>query len=173
MKRNEICPHCMSYMSCHPTLLKYRKCNSCGFCNREKRSLMLTVDDIMTSSGKYPDRAKSPECTQEVKDNAVRLIVAINSLLEDMGITEVVVSSGFRTLAANMALTNSAKHSLHMAGMAVDIEDKDGSLKTLIESKPDLLHTYQVWMENPNSCPGWCHLDIGIRADRALRIFIP
>lgn len=134
---------------------------------------MLSVEDILTSSGKYPDREKSAECTQEIKDNAGKLIVAVNSLLEDLGITEIKVSSGFRTATANAALSNSAKHSLHMRGLAVDLEDKDGSLNTLILSQPDLLHKHQVWMESGESTPGWCHLDIGVRTDRPLRVFKP
>lgn len=134
---------------------------------------MLTQQDILTSSGKYPDRATSSECSQIVKDNVVKLIVQVNMLLEELKIENPIVSSGFRTAAANAALTNSAKHSLHMEGKAVDIEDKDESLKNLILAHPNLLHKYQLWMEDGHSTPGWMHLDCGNRTDRALRVFKP
>lgn len=134
---------------------------------------MLTPDDVLTSSGKYPDRAKSAECTQETKDNVAKLIVAVNSLLEDLGITEVKVSSGFRTASANAALPNSAKKSNHCLGRAVDLEDKDGALKALVLAKPDLLHKHQLWMESKESTPTWMHLDNANRIDRPLRVFKP
>lgn len=140
---------------------------------------MLTIDRILTSDSKYPERLKSPECTQIVKDNAARLVAAVNAFLQEIGIQSVTVSSGFRTSGANSALANSAKKSLHMQSLAVDLLDnKEQSLAKLIETKPELMRKYGLFMENKDYTKGqwsnWVHLDISpTRSDRPNRVFNP
>jgi Peptidase M15 len=139
---------------------------------------MITLEQYLTSGGRYKDRANSPECTQEVKDNAIKLISKVNLLLKDLNITIVDISSGFRTSGANAATSNAAKKSLHMSGLAVDILDNaNQDLAKLIVSKPELLEKYDLWIEDPQATKGkntnWCHLDIGNRSTRPIRMFRP
>ena len=133
---------------------------------------IIKLDDYLTSSGKYPDRMKSDECTKEVKDCAVILLNKVNQLLKKLGITSVSVSSGFRTSAANSAAKGSAKKSLHMIGKAVDIADPKHELYKKIEAQPELLKEFGLWMEHKDNAPTWCHLDCSTsRTDREVRIF--
>lgn len=134
---------------------------------------IISLEDHLSSSGKYPDRMSDPECTDEVKNNAKKLLVQVNQLLNDLGITNCKVSSGFRTQAANAAIPTAAKKSLHMIGLAIDIEDKDGSLDKLIENNDDLLKKYGLWQELPAKTIGWIHLDIKDRGKRDKNQFIP
>lgn len=135
---------------------------------------MLTLNDWVTSSGKYPDRAKSDELTDEVKKNAEALLAVINDFLEELtpGV-QYKVSSGFRPSGVNSKLPNAAKRSLHMTGLAVDLEDPENELDDLIKSKPELLDKYGLWLEHPDATPKWTHLDKGTRSLRKIRIFHP
>lgn len=133
---------------------------------------MITLNDYLTSSCKYPDRARHKECTTEVKANAEQLLIKVNKLLKELGFTKVKVSSGFRPSTVNSAISG-AKKSLHMIGKAIDIADPDGKLDKAISEKPELLTTYGLWLEHPDSTVGWAHLDTGSRFERKIRIFKP
>lgn len=135
--------------------------------------MSLTVNDILSSSGKYPERAKSPELTIELKANAENLCKRVNNLLNSIWRAKVSVSSGFRPAAVNASLPNAAKKSLHMQCKAVDISDPKGELKKAILEKPSVLEDYGLWMEDKDATPGWCHLDCGIRSPRSPRVFKP
>lgn len=132
---------------------------------------MLTRNDIITASGKYPERLKHPELTAEVIKNIDTLVIKVNAFLKDLGITSAEVSSGFRPSDVNAATVGAAKNSLHKKGQAVDLKDPNGKLDELIKSKPELLDKYELWLENPISTPTWTHLDTGTRTPRAIRIF--
>lgn len=132
---------------------------------------MLILEDLVTASGKYPERFKSPELTLEVIDNGMALLDKVNALLSDLGIQNVKVSSGFRPSAVNAGIPNAAKKSSHMICKAIDLEDPDGKLDKLIESRPDLLRKYGLFQENPVSTKNWAHLDCADRPDRPSRQF--
>lgn len=134
---------------------------------------LLTLNDLITSSNKYPERAKSKELTQDVLENLKLLLAYVNPFLADLGLKSVKVSSGFRPSDVNSNLPNSAKRSLHMLGKAVDLEDTDGTLDALIESRDDLKKRYGLWQESPASTSGWSHIDIGIRSAREKNTFLP
>ena len=90
--------------------------------------IYITVDDIITSSGRYPERAKSPELTNELKTNAAKLCDAVNNLLTELKWNKPVsISSGFRPSSVNANVKGAAKKSNHMLAKACDIVD-DGSL---------------------------------------------
>jgi len=135
--------------------------------------MSLSVQDLLTSSGKYPDRAQSPELTTELRANAEDLIKRVNNLLAAIWRADVKISSGFRTAAANGALANSAKKSYHMTCKACDISDPKGELKAAILANPQVLQDFGLWLESPEATPGWCHLDCGIRSPRTPRVFKP
>ncbi len=134
---------------------------------------MFTVDDVITSSGKYPARASSDDLTDTVRNNIVRLISVVNPFLARLEVTPPMITSGFRPFAVNGDLKNAGKKSLHCHGLAVDLLDPAGALKFKIIMSPHLLAEYGLWMEHHTSTPGWCHLDIGERPNRAVRIFNP
>lgn len=139
---------------------------------------MIELEQYLTSNGRYKDRLAHIECTPVVKANATSLLEKVNGLLEELKISKVDVTSGFRTSTANANTPNSAKKSLHMLGLAVDILDnKTQDLGKLIASKPELLKKYGLWIEDLSATIGkntnWCHLDCGNRSDRASRTFRP
>lgn len=134
---------------------------------------MLTLKDLLTSSGKYPEREKHKEVTLEVIKNAEVLLSKVNALLKDLNIDKVAVSSGFRPSEVNAGIANAAKKSLHMQGSAVDLSDPDGKLDALIESRDDLKKKYGLWQENPGHTKGWTHIDCKDRGKRPKNTFIP
>lgn len=134
---------------------------------------MLTLKDLLTSSGKYPEREKHKEVTPEVIKNAEALLSKVNALLKDLKIDKVSVSSGFRPSEVNAGIANAAKKSLHMQGSAVDLSDPDGKLDALIESRDDLKKKYGLWQESPGATKGWAHIDAKDRGKRFKNTFIP
>jgi enamine deaminase RidA (YjgF/YER057c/UK114 family) len=135
---------------------------------------LLTVNDVITSSGKYPDRANSPELTDQVKDNIKELLKRVNPLLEEIGYTNPILTSGFRTSKVNSNIANAAKKSNHMIGAAVDVLDnKDQSLCKIINN--ELLIKYNLYREDSDYTKGnsnWCHLQT-TSTKSGNRIFIP
>lgn len=148
---------------------------------------MITLNDWITSSNRYPERAQSPELTDEVKKNAENLIAKVNALLQDIGWTEAVsISSGFRPSGVNKNVKGAAKRSGHQTGLCIDIfQDKKDNQKLgfLIRSLQDnkglqgVLGANGLMMEKLEYTKGnntdWIHLDIIPRKDRPSREFIP
>lgn len=116
---------------------------------------------------KYPN-----DYTDEILENAKITLKKVNSLLKDLGITNAVVSSGWRPPSVNSAI-GGAKKSLHTQGKAIDLKDIIGELDKVISEKPELLAKHALWLEDPSATKGWCHLDWGTRSDRPIRIFKP
>lgn len=129
---------------------------------------MISAKDILDSSGKYPDREQSPECTDSVRKNAEILATKVSNLLAELGY-KTSVSSGFRTSAANTK-AGGAKRSAHMRGQAVDLLDPSGSLGKVLMNRQDLLHKHDLYMEHPEHTRGWVHLDT---VPRKYRVFNP
>jgi len=170
-----VCHNCQSLLRPLSHFNKWQGC-SCGIRRMSKE--IITLQDLITSSGSYNDRYSSPELTNELKDNGILLINKVNQLLTDLNINKVKVSSGFRPSNVNAKVPNSTKKSAHMTCRAVDLmDDKQQSLGLLIASKPDLLRKYGLFMEDLNSTKGkytnWVHLDYVDRPDRPSRIFKP
>lgn len=119
---------------------------------------MITPHDILSSSGKYPERLDDPECVLGVRINAADLAERVSKLLGALNLTAK-VSSGFRTQAANLA-AHGAKNSAHLTGQAVDLEDKTGALSDAIMANPALLDRFDLYVENPHRTPQWLHIQI-------------
>jgi uncharacterized protein YcbK (DUF882 family) len=112
--------------------------------------------------------------TPEVEANAIKFLAIVGSFLDELGIKEITISSGFRPLAINNKTLHAAKSSYHMSGLAIDCKDNQKQdLAKLIASRPDLLRKHGLFLEDPNSTHYWAHIDMGTRADRPNRIFIP
>jgi hypothetical protein len=134
---------------------------------------MLTIQDLITASGKYPDRLNHAELTPEVKSNLAKLLGALLPFLMELGITQVKVSSGWRPSTTNKALASASKTSTHMIGLGVDFVDVDGKLDELISKNDKLKKKYGLWQEHPDSTKGWAHLDLKDRGKRAENTFKP
>lgn len=138
----------------------------------------LTLNDLLTSSGRYPERAKSSELNDILRKNGEELIRRVNGLLDDLGWKGKRDStSGFRSSAVNKSIGNAAKKSLHMRCMAIDLlDDMQQNLAQAILARPDLLRKWKLWLEHPDCTRGdktnWAHLDMSEnRVDRAVRVF--
>lgn len=137
----------------------------------------ITAEDILTSSGKYPERRDKADA--EIRMNARILAAKVNLLLTDLGWTgRVTVSSGFRPPEVNAAVPGAAKRSLHMRGLAVDLAGQDVGLA--IRKHPqgaEFLRKHSLFMEaleaTKSASGGWLHLDLGVRKDRESREFFP
>jgi len=136
--------------------------------------MKITLNDWITSSGSYPERAKSPELTDEVKANAEELLKRVNALLAELNWGKVKISSGFRPSTANKA-AGGAKKSSHMIGAALDImDDKDQTLCKKVTK--ELLEKHDLYKEDSSATKGkwsnWTHLQT-TKTKSGKRIFLP
>lgn len=107
------------------------------------------------------DKLYPKEFTSEVQQNALNLIVAVNSLLEELNWTEpIVVSSGWRPASLNATVKGAAKKSNHVRGLAIDLVDKDHKLYDLIVSRPDLMRKYNIFLEDKSATFSWTHIQV-------------
>lgn len=149
-------------------------------------TVFITLQDWITSSGRYPERAKSAELTEEVKANAEDLIKRVNNLLNIVGWTEkVTISSGFRPSGVNANVAGAAKRSAHMIGKAMDIQQPKASNKLGLlirkiqdnKGKAGILGQSGLMMEALESTIGqntaWAHLDTVVRTERPSMEFKP
>ena len=63
------------------------------------------------------------EFLPEYETNAKKLLLKLNSFLNELGIEDCEVSSGWRPASVNGKITNAAKKSGHMIGIACDLRD--------------------------------------------------
>lgn len=136
---------------------------------------MITLKNYLTASGRYPEREHDKELTKELLTNAEKLLKQVNNFLIELGVdpSSLTVSSGFRPSAVNASTPGSAKKSLHMQCLAIDIADPDGSLDELIDKNDALKKKYSLWQESPKHSPKWVHLDLKDRGKREKNTFIP
>lgn len=133
---------------------------------------LLSLDTVITASGRYPDRAKSPELTDEVKSNINDLITRVNTLLIELGVKQVTVSSGFRPSAVNAGVKGAAKKSNHLIGKALDLYDPKGELDKLFMSNLKTLEKHGLYLEHPDATVGWAHLQ-SVTPRSGNRVFKP
>lgn len=108
-------------------------------------------------------RVAEAELSPEIQVNLSHLVAALNLVRATYG-KPMVVSSGYRSQAANSKV-GGAKRSYHLSCQACDFRDADGALDSFLNSEAGqrLLESAGLWQEHPDSTPGWCHLDIGVR----------
>lgn len=130
---------------------------------------VIDLQSYLTASGSYPDRAKSPEITPELLQNAKNLLKKVNALLNDLDITKAHVTSGFRPSAVNASTKGAAKKSHHTTMNAIDIADDKAQtlanklMKDAEDNKANsLLAKHGLYMEHPQHTlgknSGWLHL---------------
>lgn len=102
-------------------------------------------------------RDKADPLTPELEENLSKLLKALNEFRAAYG-KPMVVSSGYRPPGINAKIANAAKRSNHMVCLACDFADKDGKLDEWCLNNLDVLEKCGLWLEDPKSTPGWCHL---------------
>lgn len=114
--------------------------------------------------------ASSPDWTYERKANGWKLLLSVNALMNEMeaqGVqfrvnpkTSSQVSGetygGFRPQACPIG----APHSNHKEGLAIDLFDPTGEIDKWCMQHQDRLAFYGIYIEHPDSTPGWCHMQI-------------
>lgn len=102
------------------------------------------------------DRDKIAPLNADLQANLERLLLALNKFRLKYGKC-MFVTSGYRPTAINKA-AGGAKQSNHLICLACDFADADGSLDAYCMQHLDLLKECGLWLEHPDSTPGWCHL---------------
>lgn len=133
----------------------------------------ITLQDYLTASGKYPERAAM--ASAEVIANAEELLRRINAALEYVGWRSPEVTSGFRPSSVNATVAGAAKKSNHMSGLAIDIlDDKNQSLCKVMTR--EILEKFDLYREDSDATIGknqnWCHLQTKKTAS-GKRVFKP
>ena len=128
---------------------------------------MITLADYyMGRDRRFPD-----ELTDEKRLNSEETIDKANQLLERFGETRK-VNSGWRPASINKATVGAAPKSKHMECLAIDLEDKDGSLGQWCLANLDALQEIGLWMEDPAVTKTWVHIQI-IAPRSGNRVFKP
>lgn len=123
------------------------------------------------------DNQYKNEFTDEIKQNIQILLERVNPFLQELGITECKVTSGWRPAAINAATSGASKKSAHQSGQAVDLLDtKDKQLAKKVLDNKHLLEKYNLYLENPDYTNGqytnWVHLQWR-PTKSGNRVFIP
>ncbi len=127
--------------------------------------MLITAAEILMG------RDKANPLTSELKENLESLLVALNKFRLAYG-KPMTVSSGYRPPATNASTKGAAKHSWHMVCFACDFKDLDGSLDAWCLAHLDVLKDAGLWLESPDSTPGWCHLQ-AVPPHSGSRVFKP
>jgi hypothetical protein len=115
----------------------------------------LTVEDL--------NPKKYPITDGILKSNLLTLCQRLNQVQKLYGF-QFVVTSGLRDQAQQQNLVKAGKskalNSKHLIGCAVDIYDPDGDLRAFLLNHPDVLIAANLWCEDSESTPNWCHFQI-------------
>ena len=107
------------------------------------------------------DLTHAEELTNEIMANAQVTVERVNDLLQRANRSDIhEVRSGWRPQGINDVTANSAAHSRHLTGQAVDLPDTDRNLATWCVDNLDDLEAVGLWMEDPRWTPTWVHLQI-------------
>lgn len=112
------------------------------------------------------------ELTEQIKANAATTMARVDELLALAGRSDVEVASGWRPQAVNDATSNTAGHSKHLTGEAVDIADHDRTLATWVADNLEALAQCKLWCEDFRWTPTWVHFQI-VPPKSEKRVFIP
>jgi len=120
---------------------------------------MITVSDYMMGR----DVTHALECSPAILREAALTVDIVNELLDrarlDGLVFDPVVSSGWRPPSINARILRAAKHSLHMTGQAIDLQDTSGALDAwCVRHAESDLRFIGLWLEDPVATPTWCHL---------------
>lgn len=116
---------------------------------------MITPEDVLTSSGRHPERL--PWVSPAVEQNAAVTARCVSALLLLFGQSRR-LTSGFRDIDSNRKLKNASPWSKHLTGQAADIDDLHGDLKKWVAAHPDAVANCGLWCEPLHMTPTWLHV---------------
>lgn len=131
-----------------------------------KQKLLADPKTAKDRSLQYPS-----DYNQTISDNLDKLL-AVMLKVEALFGKAFVVASGWRPPTVNEHTSNAAGSSRHLIGLAVDIEDLDGSVMKFILGNLDALAALGLYFENFNWTPTWCHFQI-VPPGSKNRIYVP
>jgi len=137
-----------------------------------EQKVIISYEDYITAQGKYPDRLKSPELTEDLKKNAESLLLYVNEFLEYIGVTYVNVSSGFRPSDINKTVSGAGAKSNHLICLAIDIKDDGCVLWQKFLDNLDKAQELGIFAEDKRWTPSWLHLQC-VPPKSGKRIFVP
>jgi len=108
------------------------------------------------------------QLTPEIVKNAEWLLYQVN-LLRKIYAKPFIVTSGWRPPQENKK-ANGARKSNHLRGLAIDLLDSDGAIDAFCYEDQEVLLNCGLYLEHPNSTPGWAHLQCVPPASRK-RVF--
>lgn len=118
----------------------------------------VTVDDVLTTSGKYRKRAIDFPPTPEMMINAARLARALSSVSLSTH-RDLVLTSGYRPTPINRKV-GGAPNSWHIHCAAADVADPKWELAKWVRAEEAFCAHLGLWMEDPRDTPGWVHFQI-------------
>lgn len=146
-------------------------------------TLQITVEDYFTGPARTRRDVKfASDMTEAIRDNAKVTVERVNELLAYMAADGVPLiadnstgslsHSGWRPPAINQATKGAAVFSKHLTGQACDLYDPNNYLDEWCMNNLDELGRIGLWLESPNSTPGWCHVQT-VPPRSGNRVFIP
>ena len=103
-------------------------------------------------------RDKQYPLTPELEANLVKLLTAINTVVDAYGKVPI-ITSFYRPGHWNVA-AGGAKASAHLTCQAVDFADPDGKFDAWCVKNIALLKSVGLRLESPKYTVGWVHLDL-------------
>jgi uncharacterized protein YcbK (DUF882 family) len=134
---------------------------------------MITLQELL-------DGENFDNLDKTVQGNLKSLCEKMNKVRKAYG-KSMIVTSGLRSMKhhleiyAKKGITDKSKipmKSRHLSGQAVDIFDKDGSLKAWIKNNIAILEEAGLYMEDFKYTPNWVHFQI-VPPKSGSRFFIP
>lgn len=140
--------------------------------------MIIESDYYMGRDAKYPN-----ELTDEIREHVAELLGRVNLLLSWSyadnvrpaldHITGTHVASGWRPKAVNDATSNAAASSTHLTGAGIDLRDNGTrDLARWCLANEESLAEIGLWMERPQWCPSWVHLQSAPPKSRR-RYYVP
>lgn len=111
------------------------------------------------TSKEYFENCPAVDLTEEQVHNVIKLLYVVNQLRDAWG-KPLTVNSGYRNPEHNKKI-GGAPRSNHLLCSAIDLGDKDGSLKAwLTANDNEMLEKFDLYMEHPDDTKTWAHVQI-------------
>lgn len=128
--------------------------------------MFFTIKELLNAGS---HKFKESEIDLVTKRNLEDLILKVNALGYQ---PPMIASSCLRSLEDQKRINPSAMGSSHLYGCAIDVSDPDGKLKAWCQANINKLVECGLWMEHPDYCKTWCHLQ-SYRPKSGSRFFKP
>lgn len=128
---------------------------------------MITLENFWMGR----DASHASELTPELIKSAKETVDKVNLFLQEIGVKEAKVTSGWRPAGINAA-AGGAKKSNHMLCLAVDIADADCTLWNKVVGNLEAAKKYGLYFEDKRWSPTWVHIQT-IAPKSKKRIFVP